>query len=184
MMRIRTMTPLALVLALAMVACEQRAGETGEMEGTADSVSAVSAEAQLDSLRIAYENAWNAGDMAAIPGMMTSDYEELGPEGRLNYDQAIAMMSDSANMPPPGATLSINMESTEVAESGDVAYSSGTSTVTVPGAEGGEGMSETMRWVAGFKRVDGAWKIDKLAFAPDVEAPATPSEGAADTTAM
>ena len=74
------------------------------------------------------------------------------------------------------------METTEVSESGDVAYSSGTSTVTVPGAEGAEGMSETMRWVAGFKRVDGAWKIDRLAFGPDVEAPMLPAEGAADTT--
>ena len=182
MIRIRTVTPLAVMLALALAACEQQAEETGEMEGTADSIPAVSAEAQLDSLRIAYENAWNAGDLDAIEGMMTSDYEEVGPDGRLNYDQAVTMMRDSANMPPPGATLSIDMESTEVAESGDVAYSSGTSTVTVPGAEGGEGMSETMRWVAGFKRVDGVWKVDRLAFAPNVEAPTTPSEGAADTT--
>ena len=133
MIRIRTATPLAMMLALALTACEQQAEETGEMEGTADTMSAASAEAQLDSLRIAYENAWNAGDMTAIEGMMTSGYEEVGPEGRLNYDQAVTMMRDSSNMPPPGATLSIDTESMEVSESGDVAYGSGTSTVTVPG---------------------------------------------------
>jgi ketosteroid isomerase-like protein len=112
--------------------------------------------------------------------MMTSSYQEVGPEGTLNYDEAVAMMSDSANMPPPGATLSIDMESMEVAESGDVAYASGTSTVTVPAMDGGEEMSETNRWVAGFKREDGQWKVDRLAFAPMMGAPA--AEGAADTT--
>jgi ketosteroid isomerase-like protein len=80
----------------------------------------------------------------------------------------MAMMSDSANMPPEGATLSIETELLEVAESGDVAYGAGVSTVTMPGADGQE-MSESSRWVAGFKRVDGEWKVDRLAFAPQVE---------------
>jgi ketosteroid isomerase-like protein len=105
--------------------------------------------------------------------MMTSDYQEIGPEGVLDYDQAMAMMADSANMPPEGATLSIDMEESRVAESGDVAYSSGTSTVTMTGEDGQE-MSQTMRWVAGFERVDGQWKVDRLAFAPDVAATDAP----------
>jgi ketosteroid isomerase-like protein len=180
MFRIRNVTPLAWGLALTIAACQQQATETGEMEEAADSGMAVSAEAQLDSLRMSYEAAWNAGDMQAISGMMTSSYEEVGPEGKMNYDQAMAMMSDSANMPPPGATLSIDMESMEVAESGDVAYASGTSTVTVPGTGGAEGMSETTRWVAGFRKEGGQWKVDRLAFAPMTGAPA--ADGAADTT--
>jgi ketosteroid isomerase-like protein len=166
----RIATPLLLGIAVALAACEQQATETGEMEDTFtdDTASAASAEAQLDSLRIRYEEAWNAGDMDAIGNMMTSEYQEIGPEGVMNYDQAIAMMSDSANMPPEGATLSIETEVLEVAESGDVAYGAGVSTVTMPGADGQE-MSESSRWVAGFKRVDGEWKLDRLAFAPQVE---------------
>jgi uncharacterized protein (TIGR02246 family) len=176
MIRFRIAAPLVAGLALTLAACEQPAQETGEMEGTADTMPAVSAEAQLDSLRMNYEAAWHARDWNAISGMMTSDYQEIGPEGVLDYDQVTTMMADSANMPPEGATLSIDMEDTRVAESGDVAYGSGTSTITVTGEDGQE-TSQTMRWVAGFERMDGQWKIDRLAFAPDLSA-----EEAADTT--
>lgn len=169
MSRYRIAAPLAFGLALTLAACEQPAQEAGEMDGTADTTAAVSAEAQLDSLRTNYEAAWHARDWTAIAGMMTSDYQEIGPEGVFDYNQITTMMADSANMPPEGATLSIDMEETQVAESGDVAYGSGTSTVTVTGPDGQE-TSETMRWVAGFERVDGQWKIDRLAFAPDVAA--------------
>lgn len=166
----RITTPLVFGLALTLAACEQPAQETGDMDGAADTTAAVSAEAQLDSLRMNYVAAWEARDWAAVSGMMTSDYQEIGPEGRFDYDQVTAMMADSANMPPEGATLSIDMEESRVAESGDVAYGSGTSTVTVTGPDGQE-TSETMRWMAGFERVDGQWKIDRLAFAPVVDAP-------------
>jgi ketosteroid isomerase-like protein len=165
----RIATPLLLGIAVTLAACEQQATETGEMEDTfADSAAVVSPEVALDSLRIRYEEAWNSGDMDAIGNMMTSEYQEIGPEGVMSYDEAMAMMSDSANMPPEGATLSIETELLEVAESGDVAYGAGVSTVTMPGADGQE-MSESSRWVAGFKRVDGEWKVDRLAFAPQVE---------------
>jgi ketosteroid isomerase-like protein len=169
MTRMRIATPLLLGIAVTLAACEQQATETGEMEDTfADSAAVVSPEVALDSLRIRYEEAWNSGDMDAIGNMMTSEYQEIGPEGVMSYDEAMAMMSDSANMPPEGATLSIETELLEVAESGDVAYGAGVSTVTMPGADGQE-MSESSRWVAGFKRVDGEWKVDRLAFAPQVE---------------
>ena len=177
MVRFRIAAPLVAGLALTLAACEQPAQETGEMEATADTMAAVSAEAQLDSLRMNYEAAWAERDWTTISGMMTSDYQEIGPEGVIDYDQAVAMMSDSANMPPEGATLSIDFEERQVAESGDVAYGAGTSTVTMTGEDGQE-VSETMRWVAGFEMVDGQWKVDRLAFAPDVSA----EEEAADTT--
>lgn len=169
MTRNRMVTPLLMGLALTLGACEQQATETGEMEDpAADSVAAVDAEAQLDALRIQYMEAWNAHDMDAIAGMMTTGYEEIGPEGSMNYEQATAMMADSANMPPEGATLSIETHTMEVAESGDVAYSSGVSTVTIP--MDGEEMTDSNRYVAGFKKVDGVWKIDRLAITPEVAA--------------
>lgn len=169
MKRMRIAVPLLLGIAGTLGACEQQATETGEMEDTvADTASAVSAEAQLDSLRIAYEEAWNAGDMNAIGEMLTPDYREIGPEGSMDYDEAMAMMSDSANMPPEGARLSIDTEIMEVAESGDVAYGAGTTTIVMPGTDGEE-IRESSQWVAGFKRVDGEWKVDRLAFAPQVE---------------
>ena len=178
MTTIRRAVPLLLGIAVTLAACEQQATETGEMEDTFadDTASAASAEAQLDSLRIRYEETWNAGDMDALADMMTSEYQEIGPEGTMNYDEAVAMMTDSANMPPEGATLSIETEVLEVAESGDVAYGSGVSTVTVEGADGEE-IIQSSQWVAGFKRVDGEWKIDRLAFAPQSEEEAMDMDG-------
>ncbi|MGH7566755.1 MAG: nuclear transport factor 2 family protein [Gemmatimonadota bacterium] len=176
------MTPLLMGLALTLGACEQQATETGEMEDVAaDSVAAVDAEAQLDDLRIQYMEAWNARDMNAIGGMMTSSYEEISAtEGVLGYDEAMAMMADSANIPPEGATLSIETHTLEVAESGDVAYGSGVSTMTIP--MDGQEMTDSSRWVAGFKKVDGQWKIDRLAFAPNLAATEESMDGAQDTT--
>lgn len=185
MTKIQIVPPILMGLALMLGACEQAGTETGEMEETtADSVAAMDDEAALDELRTSYEDAWEAGDMNSVLGMMTPDYQEIGPEGTMNYEQVSAMMADSANMPPPGAQLSIETHTLEIAESGDVAYGSGISTVTVTGPDGQE-MSESSEWVAGFQKVDGQWKVDRLAFAPVTEsAGATEGtmEGAADTT--
>lgn len=186
MARTRIVPPIVLGLALIFGACEQTGTETGEMEDApADSIAAVDDEAALDELRTSYEDAWEAGDMNAVLGMMTSDYQEIGPEGSMDYDQLSAMLADSANMPPAGATLTIETHSMEIAESGDVAYASGVSTVTAPGPDGQE-MSESSQWVAGFQKEDGQWKIDRLAFAPVTETTGTmDAEGAgeaADTT--
>jgi ketosteroid isomerase-like protein len=151
-------------VALMLGACKQ-AQESGEMvEGTADSTLAVSAEAQLDSLRMNYEQAWNARDMNAILGMMTPEYQEVGPEGMIGYEQASAMMTDTANMAPEGSRMSIETADMEI--SGDVAYGAGITTVTIPGAEGQE-MTQRSHWVAGFKNVGGQWKIDRLAIVPE-----------------
>ena len=183
MTRVRIAVPLVLGIVVSLGACEQQATETGEMENTfADTAGAVSAEAQLDSLRIRYQEAWNARNMDAIGEMMTSDYQEIGPEGAMNYDQTMAMMTDSANMPPEGARLSIDTEVLEVAESGDVAYGAGVSTLTMPGAAGEE-MSQSSQWVAGFKRVDGEWRLDRLAFVPQAENGAMDMDGMQHGTA-
>jgi len=185
MSSIRIATPLVLAIGLALSACQQPAGETGEMEGTpSDTVAAVSAEEQLETLRDDYEAAWEAHDVDAMLAMMSPDYQEIGPMGAYGYAEAEAMMRDTANMAPEGSTISIDMETIEVAESGDVAYASGESSVTIPAAEGREESTETMEWVAGFKKVDGVWKIDRLAMAAIVEgsAPAGNTMGGEETT--
>jgi len=179
MRSIRIVTPLVLTIAMALAACEQQAQEAGEMEeAPADTVATVSDEDQLDALRSSYEEAWNARDMDAIGIMMTPDYQEVGPEGVFGYDEAVAMMKDSTNMPPEGATISIDTQTLEIAESGDVAYGSGTTTVTIPGPDGQE-MTETSRWVAGFEKVGDEWKLDRLAVVP--ASAETEGEGATGT---
>lgn len=48
-----------------------------------------------------------------------------------------------------------------MAESGDLAY--GTGTTTLEGADSdGQPFTAKSRWLAGFKKVGGEWKIDRL----------------------
>jgi uncharacterized protein (TIGR02246 family) len=166
MRSIRIATPLVLTMGLILSACQQQGTETGEMEETpADSVATVSDEDQLDALRSDYEVAWEAHDVDAMVAMMTPDYREIGPLGSFDRAGAEAMMRDSTSMAPQGATISIDMQTKEIADSGDVAYASGQSTVTIPQPDGTD-LTQTQDWVVGFKKVDGAWKIDRLALGP------------------
>lgn len=169
MRSLRIATPLVLILSLALAACQQQGAESGEMEeAPADTMAAVSAEEQLEALRDDYVAAWEARDLDALGAMMSPDYREIRPLGVFDRAGAEAMMRDSSVMPPEGATMTIDMQTIEVAESGDVAYASGETTVTIPAAEGREEMTETTSWIAGFKKIDGAWKVDRLALAnPD-----------------
>jgi uncharacterized protein (TIGR02246 family) len=181
MRSLRKLTPLPLILGVALAACQQQAAETGEMEETpADTVATVSDADQLQTLKDDYVRAWEAHDVDTMLAMMTPGYHEVGPEGSFDYAGAEAMMRDPEYTPPTGSTMEIEMQTIEVAESGDVAYASGTSTVTVPAGENNEAMTQSADWVAGFKKIDGAWKIDRLAMGPLAGATADDGEGAMD----
>lgn len=181
MRSIRIATPLVLSMGLILSACQQQGTETGEMEETpADTVGTVSDEEQLDALRSNYEAAWESHDVDGMLAMMTPGYHEIGPDGSFDYAGAEAMMRDSTNMAPQGATISIDMQTKEISDSGDIAYASGQSTVTMTGPDGNE-MTQTSEWVAGFKKVDGTWKIDRLAMTPTAEANGMQDEDATGT---
>lgn len=184
---------------IAFAACEQRpADETGESEedvatGTAD------VEVEFEEFRTEYEDAWNARDWDAIVPMHTEDYQEITPTGEtLGYGDIETAMQDTAQAPPADARLTIETESSEISDSGDLAYASGTSTITATGPDG-QPMTMEERWMAGFERVDGQWKLDRLlrtatgAGAPGMGetaptapmgAPAGGTTEEADTTAM
>lgn len=177
---------------IAFAACEQQAGEdTGAAEEEVATDSA-DVEAQLDAFSTDYEAAWNARDWDAIVVMHSEDYEEVTPEGEiLGYGDIETGMQDTAMAPPEDARIAIDTETMQIAESGDIAYATGTSTVTATGPDGQE-MSQTERWMAGFENVDGEWKLDRLVRSA-VAAPGTgeamdePAGGdmeGADTTAM
>lgn len=188
MRSIRFATPLVLAAGLAISACQQPAEEAGEMEETpADTVATISAEEELDALRTDYEEAWNARDTEAILVMMTPEYREVGPQGSYGYSDVQTMMRDTANAPPEGATMSIETKTLEIAESGDLAFGTGTTTVTMPGADG-ETMTQQTDWIAGFKKVGGEWKIHRLATVPvtaegpQSDATGTPADESANET--
>ncbi len=173
MLRMRNVPPLVALFALALAACQKPGTETGTT-GAADTTGGASAEARIDSLRTSYVDAWNARNWDAIEGMMTSDYHEIGPAGEFDHDQAVAAMRDTTQMPPADAKITIEAGKTVV--SGDVAYESGSSTVTATGPDG-QPMTQRMNYLVGFREVDGQWKIDRVALAP-------PGGTPADTSAM
>lgn len=186
-----TIAALAMVT-IALAGCEQQVAEdTGATEEEAATDTA-NVEAELDAFRSDYETAWNARDWDAVVVMHTEDYEEVTPEGDvLGYGDIEVAMQDTAMAPPEDARLAIHTETMQSAESGDIAYGTGTSTVTATGPDGQE-MTQTERWMAGFEKIDGEWKLDRLirsaaAESDTDEAMDEPAGGGmeeADTTAM
>lgn len=156
-MRNRSRTCLAALLAfgVAVAACEAEEAqvEEGEMaEGT------VSAEEELEELRVTYEEAYNRADMPALAALHSKDYVEVSPEGEVVTRADVDAMTQEALA---GQQISIETESMTVAESGDIAYGTGITTITGTGPDGQPFTAES-RWLAGFKKQDGEWKVDRL----------------------
>lgn len=175
------------VVTIAFAACEQQGGEdTGAAEDEVAATDTADVEAQLDAFRTDFEAAWNARDWDAIVVMHSEDYQEVTPEGDvLGYGDIETAMQDTAMAPPEDARLSIDTETMEIAESGDIAYGTGTTTLTATGPDGQE-MTQTERWMAGFENVDGEWKLDRLVrsvvAAPDTDEAAPMDEPAGEDT--
>lgn len=170
---------LALALGVTVAGCEQRpAEETGE--ATEPAAASAEAETEIESLRTSYIEAWEARDADAIVALHTEDYVEYTPEGERTTAEIRSQLADTAAQ-LEDASLSIEPESFVVAESGDVAYETGTSTVTGT-APDGTPVSETSHYMVGFQNVDGEWKIHRLVLAPaagetaPTVAPAAPAE--------
>lgn len=161
MRKIHPMVAALAAVTIAFAACEQQAGEEGATEETA--ADSVDNEAALEDFRTSFEEAFAARDWDAMMALHTSDYVEITPAGEtMGYDEMGTAMRDSANQPPEGGTLTIETESMEIAESGDLAYGTGTAVFSFTGPDGQEIRDET-RWMAGFEKVDGEWKLDRLA---------------------
>lgn len=175
MERITTMFGIAVVaLGLGLAACEPRDGEEPEAVATADTVAP---EQAIEDLRERYIQAYNDRDVDALVMLHSEDFQQVTPEGVLDRESIRANMADTAAV-PPDAQIDITTDEMVVAESGDVAFGSGTSTFRATGPDGTP-ISEESRWVAGFRKVDGEWKIHRLVVVPPAEstAPAGPGPG-------
>ena len=178
-----------------------------EAEGEEEVVEApedtVSPEVELDDLRREYERAYSEQDDPALAALRSKDYLEINAEGQVVREGQAPMFADTtgqdtteqgrmaADTIPTAAMpgdLTLETESMTVAESGDVAYGTGTSTLRGTGPDGTEFTVES-RWLAGFEKVDGEWKIDRLMTSTPREAEMTETGGTAagatetDTTA-
>lgn len=181
MRRIHPMLAALAAVTIALAGCQQQASEEGAADETAAAES-MNDQAALEAMTDSYAEAFAAHDWDKVLGFHTSDYQEITPDGgTMSYDEVSAALRDSAQAPPEGGRLTIDAETFEIAASGDVAYGSGTATFSAPGPDG-QPMSETTRWVAGFQKVDGEWKVDRLAQVATGGAGATDEGGMDDGT--
>lgn len=160
---------------ITLAACEQQVTEdTGAAEEEVAATETEDAEAQIEDLGTRYEESWSARDWDAILAMHTEDYQEFTPEGVMTYQDVEAAMRDTAQAPPEDAELTIEFETVEVSDSGDLAYATGTTSVTATGPDG-ETMTERSRWMGGFERAGDEWKIDRLVISPMSDGEAAPA---------
>jgi uncharacterized protein (TIGR02246 family) len=137
-----------------LVACQEQATEQGET--TEPAVDVAAEEASIRTLGDTYEQAWNAGDVDAVIALYTSDATEIAHDGTTMPASESVRATATAN---PGSTVSIDPDRTTVAASGDVAYETGTFTITATGPDG-QPIAMTQRYLVAFKKVDDTWKAD------------------------
>ena len=178
MRRLHTTIAALAIVAIGLVGCEQEAGEdVGATEEEVAEADTADPEAELEALTTRYEDAWAARDYDAVMVMYTDDFQELTTEGQVrSRDDVEAGIRDTANAPPEDARISIDFETMSVAESGDLAYGTGTTTFTATGPDG-QAIEEQERWMAGFEKVDGEWKVDRLVLVGGGATPAAEETG-------
>ena len=126
--------------------------------------------AAIDAIRVAYQEAYNAGDAAAVAALFNGETAWYLPaDGSANEGAAIeTALAESLAMGSPTA----NIVTADTVVMGDNAVSRGSWTVTMT-PEGGEAMSFGGNYMSANQKVDGEWKINVLLTNYD----APPAEG-------
>ncbi|HUP19550.1 MAG TPA: nuclear transport factor 2 family protein [Gemmatimonadota bacterium] len=170
---------LAATAALALYACSG----PREAPPPAGPAGTDSAAVELAALIERYQATYRRGDLRALAELHTQEYLELGPRGEVLTRAGIDSAAADTLLPRVEQQIEIRAEEWAVAESGDLAYGTGTSTVLGSGPDGVPVVVET-RWLAGFRRTDGEWRIDRLmtslpmGVSPDGGGSAGPADGA------
>lgn len=140
------------LLAFAATACQPQG--QGQRQHAAVDTAAIKAE--LDSLRSAYEKAYNAGDFQTISEVPHMDMI-YSPPGRPPIRGRDSIVAYEEQMRPEGATLELQPIETRVL-TGEWVYEMGTGTVTFTpeGADTTQSMKTT--YLAVFRRTPDGWK--------------------------
>lgn len=143
----------SLVLAtLALGACQPQAQQAEE----AAAVDTAAITASIDSLRSAYEEAFNAGEWQRLQTMVTEDALIVTPGGAVRD----SLQASPGGPYPEGATLEINSAEARIMSS-DWAYDMGTGTMTwtPEGAEEARSLSDT--YLVLLRRTADGWKVHR-----------------------
>lgn len=144
-------------------ACQPPAQEGGMQETAAVDTAAIMAE--LDSLRSAFEEAFDAGDAATMAGHYTQNAIYAAAGGPPVTGRSAIQSGMEADLPPEGATISIEPTRTVVV-SADWAWELGVSTVsfTPEGADAPQEMSDS--YLVVVRRTADGWRLAAEAITP------------------
>lgn len=160
-----------LALLLLVVSC----APAPEPEPAVEPAAPTPAEA-IDGVRAVYQDAYNAGDAAAVAALFTEDAWYLPAEGSVNRGAGAIEAALAASMATGSPQATIATLDTMVL--GDSAMSRGTWGIEMT-AEGAESRAFGGHYMTAFQNVDGEWKISSLMTnfnAPPVEGmPAAPA---------
>lgn len=164
------MTPLTLgllLMAIAMVACGQ--ADMGTDDGKA-TVNRSEEEKALRALDLAWSDAANRKDLDGVVSYMADDGETLAPNEPAASDKAAIKASWANLLGLPGLSIHWVPRRVQVAESGDLGFTSGTYMLTYNDANG-QLVSDRGKYLEVWKKVDGKWKCLSDAYNSDVPLP-------------
>ncbi|MDX1622366.1 MAG: SgcJ/EcaC family oxidoreductase [Gemmatimonadota bacterium] len=168
------------LVALVAAACQQRAAEQEPAEPAGDTVAVEARTEQqaIDTLRVRYERAFESADAGAIASLYTEDAilhvpDEEPVRGREAvrgvFEETFAdSLTDVSFTIEPGELV--------IADAGDVAYGTGTTTFSAT-TPAGESITERSRYLVAFEKVDGEWKLDAAVSVPTTLEGSGPAAG-------
>lgn len=127
-------------------------------------------EAALRSLDIAWSETANRKDLDAVVSYMADDGETLPPHAPAARDKAAIKASWANLLGLPALSISWKPQRAQVAESGELGFTSGTYLLTYNDANG-QIVSDRGKYLEVWKKVDGKWKCVSDAFNSDLPLP-------------
>ena len=127
-------------------------------------------EAALKALDKAWAEAANRRDLDATVAFMAEDGETLAPNEPVARTREAIRASWNALMQLPDAKISWQADRAQVAESGELGYTSGFYTLTFTGPDG-KTVTDTGKYLEVWKKVDGKWKCLSDAYNSSVPLP-------------
>lgn len=154
MQRTTTRTTLGLILLLgALAGCERAAVQAG---GKA-TVDRAAEEAALRAADIAWSDAAGRKDVDATVAFMAPDGETLGPNEPAARGAAEIRKAWTTLIGLPGAAVQWKPLRVQVAESGELGYTSGEYTLSFTGPDG-KPVNDKGKYLEVWKKIDGKWK--------------------------
>ncbi len=163
-MKMKQLASGSFVIIVLMTVCGQSAIAAGKGK---PSVDRSKEEAALRALDLAWSDTANRKDVDGTVSYMAEDGETLAPNAPAARDKAGIKTSWAGLIALPGFNVHWEPLRVQVAESGEIGYTSGVYTLTFTDANG-KTVTERGKYVEVWKKVDGKWKCSSDIYNSDI----------------